>query len=632
NGTGGYTIRWLAAEAVVAIKGDFAASIPLYGFSFNFLGAEVKVGFNLDIDIAPQVALDILMMPATMNSTELSQGIDLTITQLIGVLSLPITVDVSFGIGIASVAVGGTIGVDVQFLVSPGPFELYQLWVNGSMFVKAQILFWSGMWSFVGPGIIYHWIAPVFAPRTGGAPGPVTYNNGSGVSWNLTSRYYNGSGYDRNVWSPAGTLGPAISDIYPSTQLAGASTPAGAFLFYTDDRVTQPVRAGLGISAARLDPNTNALSTIPGPVDPGFVTSQPEATALPDGSVYVLWNALPAADAASLSGPSSITNLPLHGAYYYPSNNSWGAVHDWTSSGDAQSYRVDDTGGAGEVAVLRTPGFLPSNTGAETLTIFNLSTGAQLSNLGVRDLSAIDGVHGVGGWAIVTDLGGNFSVLNTVNNGTHPFPCAPPTKASLLGASFVAGTGSTALLRYRSVNAGALQLCDVGTGVPVATIPTGGNVSDAHALYSGGTYYLLAAVGSHLVGWTVSGGTVRNLTVAGTPSMLRFGLLQAGASLLVYDLSQNGPRSAPTVTLELNELPGNLTPLTSSSPPSKGPGGSGSGSTSSTPPWALYLALAAIAVVLLLAVVALRARRGGASPPPAATSSPGESSPPPGAG
>ncbi|HYK93880.1 MAG TPA: hypothetical protein VEY07_07565, partial [Thermoplasmata archaeon] len=629
GGAGTETIDWLSASVVITVKGDFSGSFPIYGFSFNFLGAQVNVGFTLEVDIAPAIAVSLLMMPTQDSGSEVAQGFGMAVEQVIGAFTLPISVSLSFGIGIASVAIGGMISVALAFAVSPGPFYMSGLWVNGSIFVSAQVLFWSGQWDLVGPGSSYHWSPTFVRPHpTGGNLTPqLPYDNGSTAVWGAAPRYYNTSAYNGYVWSPAGTSGAAISDIYPTTQVSAAPGYDGAYLLYTNDSVTQPQSSGLGIAMARLSSATNSLDPRTSPVDPGFVIANPRVSALPDGSLYALWQALPMSESGA-SSPLGISSIGLHGARFYPANGTWGPVHVWTSSGFAESYAVDGSSAGGTGAVLLSGSLLPRDASPEWLVTLDLTTGTIVSNASVTGVSTIDSVRGSSGWATVRNLDGSFSVLALATGSPRSVPALDSISGSLVSATFVTGSPSAILLRYRGASASETVLEDLSSGTAIATFPGDPSVSDVRALYSAGSYYVVSASSAGLRGWQVTAGTVSNLSVPPTTGIDRFDLVQAGGSILLYALVTASGGSQPIRALTLVEIPAALPSVTAGTPSTPT-----SGSSAAPVNYLLYLAITAVAGVLVLAVVAVWSRRkppaAPASTVPAGPAGEGMSRPPP---
>ncbi len=318
----GRGVHWETAFAEITAYASLGADIPIYGF--DILG--FTVGFTLDVEINVSAALKLILAPTTNPTDDILPNIGIMIQNLIGTLTLALSASVDFGIGIASIGLGAGVSVALEFHTQPN-FDIYGGWVNGSIFVTASFLFWSDSWNITS-GTIYSWDGPGVEPP---------WDNGSGTPWVLDNRYYNITGYDAYVWNPATSSGPAINDIYPSAEVSGAAGYNGAYLFYTNDNTTQPVRDGLEFSGARLNTSSNELTAIPALPDPNYLIFSPQATTLPDGNLYVVWNALPFSE-KGLASPLDLTSLALQGAVFYPTNDSWGAIHTFSSAGLPELY------------------------------------------------------------------------------------------------------------------------------------------------------------------------------------------------------------------------------------------------------------------------------------------------------
>lgn len=622
-------VQWVNAQATLTLAGDLGASIPIYGF--NVLG--VNVGFTLAIDIKPSLALSLVLLPTTPGFNEIIPGIEMMVSQLIGAFTLALQAAVVFGIGFASVSIGIVTSIALAFNITP-TFHIGAGWLNGTFFAAATFLWWNITWNIVGPGVIYAWSDPppgMVSPLTAC---PTCYNNGANASWTVHSRYYVGAGYDANVWDLNVSQGPAVSDIYPHTEMTAAPGYNGGYLFYSDDDPTVPVQQGLRVSGLRLDPSTNRLSSIPSPSDPGFVLDHPEATALPDGSIYVVWAAVPTSE-SSLASPAALSSVQLHGARFYPSNQSWGPVRTWTSWGIAEAYRLDGTDSSGTLVALVAPSFLVGGNSVERLVAFDLASGREVSNMSVTGLSEIPSVRAGLSDAVVQNVGGNYSVLNFTTGATVPLSFPSLSGYFLISESFVTGSPSTLVLLFRNPNATELVLYDLATGQGVG-IPTDQSATTAEALYGGGAYYIFERVHAGVQGWTESAGEFSNLTMIIVPNLVSFGLVQVGSSILAFSLASNGNVPQPVVTLELAELGGTL-PKIPGAPVSSSPRNPSNPSGGSSPNYLLYLELVAAADVLLLAVVAVWRRRRSRSndriPPSGPSTQPPEgASPPPPSG
>jgi hypothetical protein len=628
------TVTWNYATAQVSIVGKFSGDVPIYGFSV--LG--VTVGFALTFEVDPAVAIDLVLAPTQEIADEAVSGIAIAIEHVFGSFSLPIKLGVKFGIGIASIELGGTLGVALEFALNPH-LSIAGGWVNGSVFVQASALFWSDTWSLLS-GTIYSWTDPPAGGLPLGGPPTVGYNNGTATNWTLATRYYGGVGYDALTWNPARSNGTAISDVYPNTEVTAAWSPEGTLLFYTNDNVDQSVEDGLEVSGLTLNASSNALVAVAAPSDPGYEISSPRATSLPDGDVYLLWSALPDAE-TSLPAPTALTSLQVHGATYDPRTGDWSPVQRWTTSELAQSYLVDATGGSERVAVLVSQPFLVGTTTPEHLLEFNLTSGALLANVSVMGIAELESMRGASGSVLVRTVDGMYSAL-PLGSETVPSPAAlGPAGASLVSASYVSGSASDLVLLFRGANGSDLVVANGQTDRATATLALSPDAFDAEGIAGGSAEYVFVRTHAGVLGWSLVGGTFSNLSSVSVPGVVSYGLVQEAGGVLVYCLSQTGNASQPIVALDLAEggapLPVPIPyPLTSAAPSS--PAGSGLSPL-------VYLALGAAVVALLLAVVAVVGRRrppagrepvgSGSSSGPAETSVPTASPPPsspPGAG
>jgi hypothetical protein len=600
-GTG---VHWVQAEAIVQISADLSASIPIYGFSI--LG--IDVGFYLQVNINPAVTLNLILAPATTPSQDLIPGIGIMIQKFFGSFSLALSASVNFGIGIASIGLGAGVSVALEFVLNPG-ISIEDGWVNGSIFVTASFLWWSDSWNIIS-GTIYSWDPPASFER-GDSTTPSGYNNdGNGTKWVTQGRYYASGSYDGYTWNAVASSGPAISDIYPYTEVSGAPAYDGDDFFYTNDNIRQPITDGLGIGVAHLNSTSNTLTELPAIDDPGYYeVVAPQATTLPDGNVYVLWAGLPNSE-ATISSPLNLTSLALQGAPFYPNNDTWGPIHTFSSTRFAESYQVDATHNAGDVLELVANTPLVGDATPESLIEYDLSTGAVLANISVVGESEVVSLRGDANLTEVQGLNGNFTLLGLPTGTPLAIAYQPPIGDVLSSASFVEGSTSALVLLYRGGNGSELVLYDADDTTPIAALPLGGNTFEAEGIASGDTYYVFVRTTTGIMGWSESGSTFSNLTSIGQLKTQNYGLVQVGGSIVVYSLAITGGNSSfPIKSLEFDEIGAALPPVpipasvkapTTTSP---GPG----------PNYLLYLGMLAVAVVLLLAVVYLLTRR---RPPP----------------
>ncbi|HEV2429050.1 MAG TPA: hypothetical protein VGV64_04280, partial [Thermoplasmata archaeon] len=618
-------ITWQSAVASITLTGKFAASVPIYGF--DILG--VKVGFTLEIEVDPSITLGLVLAPTTPGFDEFISGIQVKIQQFIGSFTLPLSLAVNFGIGIASIGIGGTISVAVNFATNTGLY-IPAGWINGSIFVEASFLWWSDQWDLAS-GTIYSWTSPPPPLPAGGALAPSAvpasgYDNGTNTTWSVQPRYYVTPGYDQNVWNAVQSEGTALSDVYPHTTVTAAAGPGGAFLFYTNDNASRTSTQGLGVSSVRLDASSNQLSRFLSPTDPNYEVFSPRATSLADGTIYVLWDAVPMGE-TTVASPASLPSVELHGARFDPSDQSWGPIRHWTSWGIAQSYRADAVGSWDTVVTLVGPSYLLGSNTPEHLLEFDLDTGAEMANVSVHGLANVISVRGALGEALVQDVGGNDSLVAFASGALSPIAFVSPIGGTLGSAEIASRSPSTAVLLYRASNRSLLALYDLSGGQTLATLPLGPNAFEAEAVWEGSTYAVFARTSTGIDEWSESGGTFTNVTTIGGAGIVSYGVVQDGAGLLVYSLVSSGSSTSPSLSLDLAVVGGSLPQIVRVV---SSPGTTSSASTSNYP---LYLGIIGGAVVLLLAAVAIGTRRRSprapqAPLPPTPPSEPADPKPP----
>lgn len=593
----GSGVQWENASARIGIDADLSMSVPIYGFSI--LG--VTIGFTLQVGINASAALKLILAPTTDTKQEIISGIGVMIQNFIGSFSVALSAAVDFGIGIASVGIGGSVSVAMTFVTQPD-FAIHDGWVNGTLFVTASFLFWSDQWDLAS-GTIYEWDPPGPGVHGEGAPADGGYNT-TGGPWTLENRYYNVTGYDAPVWDPADSEGPAISDIYPLTEVTGTGAYNGPYLFYTVDNVSESPREGLGFTGDHLNTTTNALSAIRSPPDPGYLAVSPQATTLADGDLFVLWDALPLAE-AKLASPLDLKSLLLQGATFDPATGVWGPIRTFSVTGIAESFRASPQDG-GDVAALISTTPLLGDSSPEYLVEYNLTTGAVVYNDTTSGVSEILSIRGAAELAVLQLLDGNYSLFDLATGKPVPIDYAPPSGDDLISAGFVVRSDTDLVLLYRGGNSSELVLYDTATDKVLASTALGGSASEAEGIGGGATTYLFARTSAGISAWSVVDGKFTVLASDPLLGIQSYGVAGAASSILVFAEVSNGNRTEPIKTLTFDLVDATLAPIRSPSggPPSPSP------STSTSTDYLLYLGIAAGAVVLLLAVVYVGTRKG----------------------
>ena len=607
----GSGVQWGSASAKIKVSATLSASIPIYGFSLFGM----NVGFTLQLSITPSITLDMILAPLAPGGQSIISNVDIEIQKFLGSFSLALSAAIDFGIGIASIGLGVGLSVAVAFQLDP--FGISAGWVNGSIFVTATFLWWSDSFNIVGPANIFSWGSANPARVADDVAPAGSYNNGTHTKWVVQVEYYATSGYDSRVWNAANSSGPAVSDIYPYTEVSAAAGYNGAYFFYTDNNASLPVTDGLLISGGRLNSTSNAFEGVPGPSDPAdYEIASPQATTLPDGDLYVLWTALPTSE-ANVNSPLNLTSMALQGALFHPNNDTWGPVRTFSSGGFAESYQADALGDSGYVAELVSSTPLLQNTGPERLVEYNLTTGAVVANLSTQGLSEVVSLRGAAGLALVETIGGNYSLISLATGDSVAIAYTPPSDYELVSANFVQGSPSALVLLYRGPLLSELVLYDTAGSQTLANLTLGVDAFEAEAIASGSTDYVFVRTSLGIDAWKESVGTFTNLSGIRQSGIQSYGLVQAANSILVYSLATTGGNTSdPIKSLMFTEIGASLPAVaTPAIVRNRGATGTTSGSGPS-PDWLLYLGIAVAAAAVLLAVVAVVTRR---RPPRSAT-------------
>ena len=609
----GSTVQWVNATAGIAIVASFGFSVPIWGFCI--LG--VCIGLTLQVTINASAALQLILAPSSSHDL---MGVGLQLANILGEFAIGIRAEAQFSILIASVGLGVGVGVAFAFRTHPN-FEISHWWLNGSVLASASFLFWSKTWYVLSGTIAQGDPPPAAGPALVVRP---AFDNGTGVPWVVDDRYYNGSGYDARVWDPGATSGPAIDDIYPSTEVGAAAGPNGATLFFTNDNVSEPVHDGLEVSAVRLDRTTNALVPEGSPKDPGYVAFLPHATTLPNGSDLVVWDALPLAE-TTVSDPTDLTSIALQGAVFDPATDRWGPVRTFSSHAFAGAAEVDATGPTPTVVELLVNTPLLTNTSTERLVEYDAATGAVLANVSVSDVTGILSVRSGPSLAVLTGTHDSYVLVDLATGAAVPIAYSPPPGFTLNASSFAVGSADELALLYTGPGGAQLVLYNASSKLVGATLSLGENVSEAEALASGGTTYVFVRTPDGIEAWSERGGVFTGPAAVDRGPVTTYGIVQDGNAIAVYALSTNGTEDQPTVTLSLAELAAALAPV-----PGSPKVGAGAPAPNPTGGYLVDLAIAAGAVVALLAVVATLTRRRRSPPvvPPGGASGPAAPPPP----
>ena len=355
------TIVWNSASLELAFKTLVSTSVPVAGI--NVPGTDYTVGIWLKIGAGPDFSILVQLEPTTNGNYEIMNGLPVAVSQVTGGVGVSIAVSVNGGLtDIVSAGGGGSLTFMQYIGVPPEPLDEGGT-VTGTVFISASAfgISWT-IWS--DSGLLYSW---------GSSSDPAVNHSG-----NLTyvKPYFNTTGYNSLVWVNGSWNGTLLHDVYPYTTFSTSHGKNGDYLFYTYyDPSTQMYPLSVRGIFISNDRNATILSM---PPYGNFETTGPEAFALPNGSVELLYAALPESQVKNSSSLLSVNTVLLQAAMY--NGTSWSKPVNVTTYGVANSYIYSD----GNALVIETPSLFSTST---TVQEYNVHTGKLLASFPVANAS-----------------------------------------------------------------------------------------------------------------------------------------------------------------------------------------------------------------------------------------------------
>ncbi len=344
------TVQWVSSNMTISVSGSVSIPIPIVGYSFDVPDVgTVNVGLSVTISVSPTFVLEMTLAPANTTSSEFIANLDLMITRITSRISVAISAAINAGIGIASISGGGSLTYNVNMSVTPSPLTLSGN-VQGSLSVNWNALMWSGtIWSS-GSYTLFSW-----GPTTLSKISKITSQstNLNNTNFTLTPRYYNTTNYESFRWINGQWNGTGINDIFPYTRLSSASYGNNTYLASSFDNVSLNERHGLGIRMYLANSASRNFTDLPGPMEKGFIITDPKIMMLENGSLGVLWIAVPF-NSTNVSNPFLVNTTILQYSTFNPSSYNWSKPLNITNLGIANSYSIAQEGTSTYVTVIWT--------------------------------------------------------------------------------------------------------------------------------------------------------------------------------------------------------------------------------------------------------------------------------------
>ncbi len=527
------TIDWVSAALDVKVFGTASVNIPILGDTFDIGGYNISLGLSATIAVSPSFALDIFFIPSSNASRDILPNLDIAIQKIISSISVPLTVKLNLGVGVASVSGGGTIDFTI-YLQNTKPFNKGGD-ISGELFINYNVLFWSGTIYSIGPSTLYSW-------------GNVS---GSGVdpSGNLSymNRYFNVTGYDSFTWQNYSINGTAIHDIYPQTTISSVTYGNMTYAFYSSDNVSKPVNDSLCIRGYKFDDSSRAMTSIKMPFVPNGITLHPYAVILSNGSLLVLWSFVPENELNAKS-VTNINNIMLQGAYYNTQTGKWSSVFNISSGSITESYRASVFGGDVYAAVLTQHSIFSTQ---QNITIYSLLGIHEVNSFNVSNVSEIDTFSKQGNSLGLSYINGSIAVVSISSNEVLS-PSEPGFV--LVSNGYVSGNANYEYLLFRSDSQDRILVMNFSDGSIITNLTINITSLKASFFYYHGSLFAAFSSSGYVSIYNITESRIILYFSEYEGSVYNFGVSSSGSSVLLWSLVNYGNETEPLLNLNLTEL------------------------------------------------------------------------------
>jgi hypothetical protein len=358
------TLLWKGATVDLKVNTYASTDIDIAGIEVP--GTDYEVGIWLTVGAGPDFELLLNLKPTSNGAYDITNGLALMAANVTGGVGVTIGLSVNGGISdVVSAGGGGTLAF-MQFVGAPPESLDMGGNVTGTVSIDAEA-FGISFTIWQDSGLLYSW-GPSNDPAVNQA-GNSTYIN----------TYFNLTGYNSLNWQNGEWNGTLLHDVFPYTTFSTVSGMRGDYLFYTYYNLSMPQSHPLGIEGILVSPNRTA-AFIPMPELGKFEATGPEAFALSNGSVLLMWGAAPYSEMSNTTSLTSINNVLLQ--YSVLGSSGWSSVRNVTTSGVANSY----TYSGNYALVVESPSLLSPNT---SIVEYSFSNGRTVSSVHVEGASGI---------------------------------------------------------------------------------------------------------------------------------------------------------------------------------------------------------------------------------------------------
>ena len=525
------TFTWKSATLNITVDGGVSVTEPIFGFSIPDTGK--SVGLNLVLSLNASYTVEFLLKPATSSSQDVFPGLAIAMQAISADIDVGFSAAIEFEIPyVVTLEAEGKLDFDMHLELT-APYDAGGT-LTGTVTLSADVVdLVSVSWS---DSISTSWgagggpnLAGIFERAIAPAASAANYTN-----FTFIPRYYNTSGYDTLTWTSGSWGGEFLHDPYPFGTPSVASVGSTAYLAMTTDNVSRAQAHAYTWAVYAFNSSTRGVASVRVALPAGELEFDPVLHALPNGSIVAVWKALPFSGENATS-PLASSGWTLQSADYSPGTGAWSRVANWSSWGVLDGYAADATPQYGRLAVVTSGEWLAAT---ESLLLYNLTSGALLSNVSVSGVTGIDAFSATTDLAALNEIGGGAVLLNASTGASVTMP----DERGFALTSLTAVGGAPGLLSafYTGANVDLAVLVNSTSGLVLDNVSIVRNSLAAQYFELGGTVFLLWGNVSGLHVGIVVGSNATSYWSAAAPGVYRLTGSLVGSSLLVQYATNYG--------------------------------------------------------------------------------------------
>jgi hypothetical protein len=407
--------------------------------------------------------------------------------------------------------------------------------LTGELFIKYSMLFWSGTIYSIGPGTLYSW-----GNMSGMVKDPAS---------NLTmmSRYFNVTGYDSLVWGNSSISGTAVHDIYPQTSVSSVTYGDHTFIFYSSDNVSKQVNRSLDIQALEFSDSDRSMQEFNLPSVSNEITLNPYATELNNGSILLMWTAIPYGELSSNS-PFTTDNMTLQYTFYNVSTGMWSPVMNLTNGKVMDSYKVSVSGNSIYAAVLWQHTLLSSSG---NVSFYSLPENKELSSIMISNGSRIETFNYANNVLSVQYYNGSVQLMG-ITGLREVYPIEAGYTLTSMG--LVMNRENFQYLLYTSKSGDRLIISNLTSGKIIQNITLNVTVFKVSVFYAHDSLYLLYAESPYTYVYNISSNSLAEGLSYNLGDIYSIGISSSGSYSVMWSLTNYGNLTNPLLNLNITEV------------------------------------------------------------------------------